>query len=332
MRSAARVLLAALLAGAPAMRALGEGARSELAAGSGFEESFRAVVASRPLVLDEPAVEVAPPPKPPQWVWIGAGAALAIGGSAANALQETPHFPFHVTHEGWFGENTYAGGADKASHFVSFYGVTRVMNEYNKAFRAGKEQAALLAAGTSFLAGLATELGDGTNKYGFSWEDLGADTLGAATGLLLVHYNLTDLVGFRFGIVPAPEAKVGGLGKDYSAEIYTGDLKIAGLGQRAKFNPGPARFLLLSFTYGTKGYPYGDPVVRQRQVGIEIGINFGEVLQALHVPKDKWYGVLLYTFFDIVRIPYTAVGYRYDVNNKKWYGPDTGNSFPNPGY
>ncbi len=50
------------------------------------------------------------------------------------------------------------------------------------------------------------------------------------------------------------------------------------------------------------------------------------------MPKDKWWGVLLYTFFDIVRIPYTAVGYRYDVNNEKWYGPDTGNSFPNPGY
>jgi hypothetical protein len=206
------------------------------------------------------------------------------------------------------------------------------MNEYNKAFRASNDQAALLAAGTAFLAGAATEIGDGTNKYGFSWEDLAADTLGAASGLALLHFGLTDLIGFRFGIVPAPEAKVGGLGKDYSAEIYTADLKIAGLGQRAKFNPGPARFLLLSTTYGTKGYPYADPVVRQRQIGIEIGINFGEIMQALHVPKDKWWGVVLYTFFDIVRIPYTAVGYRYDLNNKKWYGPDTGNSFPNPGY
>lgn len=332
MRSAGRVLLAALLAGASAMRALGEGAGSELAAGSGFEESFRAVVAPRPLVLEEPALEVAPPPKPPQWVWIGAGAALAIAGSALNAFQEEPHFPFHVTHEGWFGENTYAGGADKASHFVSYYGVARVMNEYNKAFHASSDESALIATGTAFLAGAATEIGDGSNKYGFSWEDLAADTLGAATGLAILHFKLEDLIGFRFGIVPAPEAKVGGLGKDYSAEIYTGDLKIAGLGQRASFNPGPARFLLLSFTYGTKGYPYGDPVVRQRQVGIEIGINFGEVMKALKVPRDKWWGVVLYTFFDIIRIPYTAVGYRYDVNNKKWYGPDTGNSFPNPGY
>lgn len=332
MKRRPRLWTAAVVAAALAARARGEEAPLELAAGSGFAESFRAVVAPRPLVIEEPAVEPAPAPPKPKWLWIGAGAAVAVAGSALNAYAEEPRYPWHVTNEGWFGENTYAGGADKASHFVSYYAVTRVMNEFNLAFKASKDQSALIAAGTSFLAGVATEIGDGTNKYGFSWEDLAADTIGAATGLAIIHFGLDDLVGFRFGIVPAPNPPVGGLGKDYSAEIYTGDLKISGLGQRAKFNPGPARFLLLSFTYGTKGYPYSDPIVRQRQVGIEIGINFGEVLQALHVPKHKWWGVVLYTFFDIVRIPYTAVGYRYDLNNGKWYGPDTGNSFPNSGF
>lgn len=267
-------------------------------------------------------------PREPRWIWIGAFSAIAVGGSALNAYAEAPRFPWHVVKEGWFGRDTYVGGGDKASHFVSYYGVARVMNEVNLGLGANRDQSILIASGVSLLAGVATEIGDGTNKYGFSWEDLTMDALGAATALAIVHYRLDDLLGFRFGIVPAPTSRVGGLGKDYSNEIYTADLKIEGVGSRLCFNPGPARFLLLSATYGVKGYPYAPPEVRQRQIGIELGINFGEVLKALHVPPKKWWGVILYTFFDIVRIPYTAWGFRYDLNNGKWYGPDTGNSFP----
>ena len=269
-----------------------------------------------------------PAARKPRWIWIGAGAAVAIVGSAYNAFSEEDELDFHVTHEGWFGRDTYAGGADKGSHFVSYYGVTRIMNEYNLALGASRDQAPLLAAGAAVLSGLATEIGDGTNRYGFSWEDLTMDTLGAATGLAILHFQLGDLIGFRYGLVPYPETDDFGLGKDYSAEIYTADLKIAGLGHRMHFNPGPARFLLLSTTYGTKGYPYSPPEVRQRQVGIELGVNFGEVLTALGVPRQKWWGVVLYTLFDIIRIPYTAWGFRYDLNGKEWYGPDTGDSFP----
>ena len=250
-------------------------------------------------------------PPQPKWIWVGVGAVLTIGGSASSAYTESPRFPFHVENEGWFGQNTYVGGADKASHFVSFYGVPRIANEYNRAFHVPKDQAALLASGTAFLGGLMTEIGDGTNKFGFSWEDLTMDALGAATGLAIMHYNLDDLFGFRAGIVPgSPTAPTGGLGRDYSSEIYTADFKFAGIAKRACFNPGFARYFLFSITYGTKGYPYSDPIVRQRQLGLEIGLNFGAIMEALHVPKNKWWGVCLYTLFDIIRFPYTAVGWR----------------------
>ncbi len=280
---------------------------------------FQDAAGARPEIT-EPAA------RKPQWIWIGAGAVGAILGSAYNAFSEDDELDFHVTHEGWFGRNTYVGGADKASHFVSYYAVTRIINEYNLAFGASRDQAPLLAAGVAVLSGLATEIGDGTNRYGFSFEDLTMDTLGAATGLAILHFRLGDLIGFRYGLVPAPDPNAFGLGKDYSNEIYAADLKIAGLGHRMNFNPGPARFLLLSTTYGTKGYPYSPPEVRQRQVGIELGVNFGEILTAFGVPRQKWWGVVLYTLFDIIRIPYTAWGFRYDLNGKEWYGPDTGDS------
>ena len=340
MRRGIGVLFAAVLAAAQAARASAEGfdAPPAFAAGSGFAESFKAVVPPRapveapPLSLGLSPDEVSAAPPPPKWFWVGFGAALAIGGSAYSAYSESPRFPWHFENEGWFGENTYVGGADKASHFVSYYGVQRIATEYNKAFHVPGNQAAWIATGTSFLAGLMTEIGDGTNKYGFSWEDLAMDTVGAFSGLAIVNFGLDDLIGFRAGWVPgAPDPGRGGLGRDYSSEIYTADLKFQGLGKRAHFNPGPAKYFLFSITYGTKGYPYDDPSVRERQLGLEIGINFAPVLEALKVPREKWWGVVLYTLFDIVRFPYTAIGWRYDLNHDEWIGPDTGNTYPSGG-
>src|SRR5262252_8035291 len=46
---------------------------------------------------------------------------MAIGAAAGgflNAYTETPHHSFRFTNEGFFGQNTYVGGADKASHLV----------------------------------------------------------------------------------------------------------------------------------------------------------------------------------------------------------------------
>ena len=339
MRRGGALFLAAVLAGAQAARARAESeVPRELVSGSGFAESFTAVVRPEAFLFEAPLpiletqlLETPAAPPPPRWFWVGVGAALAIGGSAYSAYSESPRFPWHFENEGWFGQNTYVGGADKASHFVSYYAVQRIATEYNKAFHLPRNQAAWIATGTSFLAGLMTEIGDGTNKYGFSWEDLAMDTVGAFSGLAIVNFGLDDLIGFRAGWVPgAPDPGVGGLGRDYSSEIYTFDLKFQGLGRRAHFNPGPAKYLLFSITYGTKGYPYAPPEVRERQLGLEIGINFAPILEALKVPREKWWGVVLYTLFDIVRFPYTAIGWRYDLNHDVWIGPDTGNSYPDP--
>jgi len=46
--------------------------------------------------------------------------AAAVAGSAANSLTTDGHQKFHFTEEGFLGRGTYAGGADKASHFVDY--------------------------------------------------------------------------------------------------------------------------------------------------------------------------------------------------------------------
>lgn len=270
------------------------------------------------------------PPPAPRKIWIAAASVGAVVGSAYNSFGDGPSQRFHFHNEGWFGRNAYVGGADKASHFVSYYVTARLMTMVYQMLDAPVDGSRLLGAGVSALAGLVTEIGDGTTHYGFSYEDVIVDALGAATALATAHYGLNDLIGFRVGVVPAPEVPCcpSGLGRDYSEEIYTGDLKISGLAKRWQFNPGPARFLLLSLTYGTKGYPYGAIEVRERQVGIEIGLHMTEILRALRVPEKPWWGQILYFAFDTIRIPYTSIGYQFDLNHRKWRGPGIGDAFP----
>lgn len=245
-----------------------------------------------------------------------------------NALLDNPASGFNVAHEGWFGEHTYVGGADKVSHFVSFEILARELEAAYGFLGFSAERSRLAGCAVSMLAGLTVELGDGTNKYGFAYEDLVMDALGVGTAYLTSVTNTRDLVGFRVGKVPGPvpPRAVDGLGRDYSYEIYTADLKLAGIARRLGVEIGPARFLLASITYGVKGYPYGALDQRERQLGFEVGLNFGEMLEAVHVHRDTWWGLVSHVLIDNFRIPYTAGGFRYDLNHHDLRGPDTGNS------
>jgi hypothetical protein len=344
VRGLARVVAAAL-AGASLARSAGAApvhGFASAAAGTGFEESFARALQEEGLVpasapIDSAAVtaaagddSVAAPPPRVHTFWIGAVSAATLIGSAWNSFGDGPNEKWHFTREGWLGQNTYAGGGDKASHVVSYYIVAKLLSGVNMELGMNRDDAALWGTGVSALAGLVTEVGDGRGKYGFSYEDLVMDWVGAASSLALIHYGLDDLLGYRAGLVPAPTAvccPYGGTGKDYTQEIYTADLKIAGLAQRMKFNPGPARFFLVSVSYSAKGYPYADPLIRERQVGFELGVNFNEILHALGVPPDKWWSKILYFAFDVLRIPYTQIGMYYDLNSGKWYGPGIGDQW-----
>jgi uncharacterized protein YfiM (DUF2279 family) len=253
-------------------------------------------------------------------------AAGCLGGAAKNAFTDHPTGGFHVTREEWFGEHAYVGGADKVSHFVSFEIIARELAGLYEYIGYEREQARLIGFGLSIATGALIEIGDGTNQFGFSYEDLLMDLAGAGTALLLAETATEDLVGFRFGKVPGPAPRHAepGIGRDYSFEIYTADLKLAGVAKRLGIDIGPARYLLLSVTYGVKGYPRGAIPDRERQVGFEIGLDLGEMLRAAHVRRDTWWGIGAHIVADNFRIPYTAGGFRYDLNHGRWRGPNTG--------
>ena len=188
----------------------------------------------------------------------------SVGLVAANSLVGYNGHSFHVNDEGWFGANTRDGGADKASHFADYYIVAKEFAFVYEKLGYSENAARWWGFGIAVTTGLANEISDGFTRHGFSWQDLAMDSLGAGTAVLVSATRTEDLFGIRTSHVPGPT---------YTHDVYSADLKISGLGQRLGVNLGPLRWLLLSVTYGSKGYRVTPPIEQQRQVGFEIGLN-----------------------------------------------------------
>ena len=254
--------------------------------------------------------------KEPRWILAGLVAFAEVAVTAGKATITFEHTSFNVKNEGYFGTNTEFGGADKASHFADYYVITKEFAFIFRQLGFSENASRWMAAGTGFAGGLVNEVADGFTKYGFSYGDLLMNSLGIATALVVTTAHVDDVVGFRtshFG--------------SYKHDVYSMDLNLAGLARRLKLNLGPLRFLYFSATYGVKGYPTDDIAERQRQIGLELGLNLEEILNTVGVRRDTWWGTSLHLVADNVRFPFTAGGFRYDLNHRKWHGPNTGN-FP----
>jgi hypothetical protein len=302
----------------------------------GGDPGFRLVAdAAEPETQESPEQPpgLSPSPAPKKFwnttttVWTG----LALLGGMGQGLVAPIRYgtnAWHFTNEGWFGYTTYAGGADKVSHFIISSGVSRLL--YDISIQNGQpvEKSFWVAFAATLTAGIFVETGDAVTVYGWSWQDFTADFLGGLSGVLIHRYGLQDTLGLRVGPAGAdvPDSAVGSsaeyLGTSYNDEIYAGDLKLGGFIRHLHGNPGFARYFLVSMVYYTRGYGYVPPLPsRYQAMGFELGINFPEILEELRVPRDQWWGQTLYAFFNFFRIPYTQIGTYYNFRTKKWYGP-----------
>jgi len=268
----------------------------------------------------DPALSPATTERRPNWLLTSVASALAVAGGGVNAFTDKGHQSYHFAHEGWFGADTKYGGADKASHFVDYYVVSKELAKLYVFLGHTPGTARWLGVGVSTLTGLVNEIGDGTTRWGFSGEDLAMDFAGALTAALVDVSGTEDLLGFRRGTASFDQSS------RYSNEIYVADFHLAGAARRLGLNIGPLKYLLLSVTYGTRGYP-GDPAdpATQRRVGFEVGLDFKQILDDLNIRRNTWWGYGLHVVADNIRVPFTAVGFRYDLNHGRWYGPNSGN-------
>ncbi len=234
---------------------------------------------------------------------------------------------FQWANEGWFDPDTYTGGADKASHLVGGYIAGRVLESALLWGGSRPEKAQFLSAAMIVVTGTLIEVGDAYHGFGFGWQDAVITAAGGVAGSLLAHYRLDDTITMRFGKVGIDEPNDSSLviwdPNHYSGEIYTADLRMAGFLPRLGRAPGAARFFLASLTYGTKGYPWVEEGYRQRRLGFEIALDTYEIGLALGIRPDSWWGGPTLAFLRYFRLPFTGIGFQYELNSRKFMGPNS---------
>ena len=235
-----------------------------------------------------------------------------------------PWMHWHFTNEGWFDPDTYAGGADKAAHFIGSYFYEQILEALYRSVGLSDSEARTPALLVTIAEGLLIEVGDGFTGAGFSWQDLTADALGALAAEEIRRRGWEDMIGLRFGTTGTSTPTSPSTSK-YSNEMYLVDAKLKGIIGRLGKEPGLARYFLVSASYQTKGYGFLPPDQQQRNLGIEFGPNLPELLRAIGVRDDSWWGKPLLVFFTFYRPPFTTIGMRYDFNARRWRGPDAGN-------
>lgn len=269
------------------------------------------------------------PPRPDRSTVVAGGFTAVFLGLeyAAFWSNETLNGKFEFANEHWFGQTTYAGGADKASHVLGGYIAGRVLDGGLQWSGSPPEKSHVLSAVMIAVTGTLIEVGDAYHGFGFGWQDALLTAAGGVAGSVLAATKLDDTITMRFGMVGVDRPDDASLApfepNHYSGEVYTLDLRMAGLLPRLGKPPGFARFFLASLTYGSKGYQWVDERYRQRRLGFEIGLDTYEVGLALGLKGDTWYGATILGFLRYFRLPFTGIGFQYELNSGRWMGPNS---------
>jgi hypothetical protein len=210
-------------------------------------------------------------------------AALIAGGSVlvgAYGLQKwwSDGFTgeFRTVSEGWFGQGTPYGGADKLGHAYFAYAGTRLLTLGLKGLGNDPDQARALGAWATLGVMTAVEIADGySKKYKFSTEDAIMNVAGAALGYLMESSpDLDRLLDFR--LLYKRSAGKFDPGGDYSGQKYLIAVKASGI-PALREHP-VLRYLEVTAGYGTRGFEGPPGVERTRHAYFGVSLNLSEIL------------------------------------------------------
>ena len=254
-------------------------------------------------------------------VSILAGSALAIGvygqrkwwGDGFESRMSSER-------EGYFGQRTYSGGADKLGHFFMNYAGTRLMS---KAFVwAGNDPDTALALAAWSTLGIftAVEVLDGFSKqWHFSKEDALINAAGTGAALLLERNAALDrLFDIRLLYVPSREngRQFSPFG-DYSGQTYLLVTKASGI-DALRSHP-VLRYLEVAVGYNARGYTgEAGKLVRAGTRGVHLGVslNVAELLGQTvfrHPDAHRRAQAFSNTALEYVQIPGTAATARHQL-------------------
>lgn len=187
---------------------------------------------------------------------------------------------FQTIDEGWFGQDTNHGGADKLGHAFSNYLGTRL---FARVFEwAGNDEATALKLSAVLVASTFTvvEVLDGfTDRWKFSKEDAIMNLFGAGLAVVMeTSPRLDALVDFRFMYRPGESGRGFHPVSDYTGQTYLMVGKASGVPSLRSHSV--LRYVELAVGYGTRGY-HLDPSLegeRARNIYYGVSINLAEVL------------------------------------------------------
>ena len=210
---------------------------------------------------------------------------------------------FNMGDEGWYGQDTKYGGADKCGHLWSTYAFADALTGLYKGWGYAPLKANMYAALSAWTVQLAMELGDATSEtQGFSWEDMTMNTLGALTSVLMERYpELDRKIDLRVEYVF--NQPINGIFDDYSNQFYSMVLKLDGFDTLEHTF---LKYVEFSAGYYTRGY--GDPDDEQtRSLFAGIGLNLSRLLNQNGWKKT---GKVL----EYYQLPYTVPKVSYDLD------------------
>lgn len=219
---------------------------------------------------------------------------------------------FRTVDEGWFGQDTRSGGADKLGHLFTNYVGTRLLVDAFEWAGNDPESAQIWSVCTTLGILTGVEVVDGFSKrWRFSYNDAIMNMLGIGTALLFEKNPTLDrIMDIRLLYKPSREEGFDPFG-DYSGQTYLLVAKASGISRLREIPL--LRYLELAAGYGTRGFGKGAGGVaddRSRNVYWGAGLNLSELLdQAVY--RGTWRHGRMQRFTDAlleyVQIPGTVL-------------------------
>jgi Predicted periplasmic lipoprotein (DUF2279) len=207
--------------------------------------------------------------------------------------------------EGWFGRETDEGGADKLGHLYTAYLFSHLFAGQYERWDFEKDEAIKWGALSSLgITGL-IEVGDAfSDRYGFSYQDMVFNTLGAAAGYLLWSFpELSRKIDLRVEYNPFLSGdREFDITTDYDRLSYLIAFKAEGF----DFIENPyLKYLELHVGFRARNYAaYSDrPDVdlRKQFLYVGIGLNLSKLLRPyLDVPVFNYFQ-MPYTYLPVTR-------------------------------
>ena len=234
--------------------------------------------------------------------------------------------------DGWLGDKTYAGGADKFGHAWATYGLARGGTELLSQWGGySRLTSAIIATSLAEALFLGVEVKDGF-YYEFSFSDATGDTLGALAAFALsVWPRLDELFDYRVqywpsqmylrkvdGSSPCPSGGCSkwNIAEDYSGETYLLAFHLGGIHALRDMKYGTlARFIDIAVGFDTRNYkptPDAELMLTPRQqlfIGVSLNAQglFDWLLEGRHSKPARVTRKLTHGLFEMFNLPFTTL-------------------------